>query len=392
MSVTKRDPGSRAGTGGRKPRGRATRGRTSRLAVAAGTAMGEVMRVRRGERVVIITNPLDDVLTISAALYDAALDRGADAVILVQPVRTSLEMASDAVIHALRSHPDVICSISAAKLGKDRFGLEKAYRFPPHPGKWPHIFDALMGAKKARAFWSPSVTLDMFSRTVAVDYRRIAAQARKLKRVLDAADRVHVTAPGGTDIEIGLRGRKAHLDDGSFGKPGTGGNLPAGEAYISPALCDAQGVMVFDGSLSAADGGAFVPRRPVTVEVRDGFVTAVRGGAGARRLEQSFALGEQAARKMSGRPGWSAKRVASYTRNVRHLGELGIGLNPAARVTGNMLEDEKILGTCHVAIGSNYDEDAEAFTHLDCLIQSPTIATLGRAGARRIIMKAGKII
>jgi len=364
----------------------------SRLALAAQTAMGTVLRVRRGERVVIVTNPLDDVLTISAALYDAALDRGADAVILVQPVRTSLDMASDAVIHALRSQPDVICSISAMKLGKDRFGLEKPYRFPPAEGKWAHIFDALMGAKKARSFWSPSVTLDMFCRTVPVDYAQIGAQARKLKKALDRAARVHVTAPGGTDIEIGLAGRKAHLDDGAFWKPGTGGNLPAGEAYISPALGDADGVMVFDGSLSVADGGgAFVPRSPVTVEVRGGFVRSVRGGPGARRFAHSLELGEEAARKMAGRPGWKPARVASYGRNARHLGELGIGLNPAAQVTGNMLEDEKILGTCHVAIGSNYDNDAEAFTHLDCIIRTPTITAIGRNGREQVIMKAGKM-
>ena len=370
------------------------RGRSaSRLAVAARTAMGEVLRVRKGERVVIVTNPMDDVLTISAALYDAALDREADAVIIVQPVRTSLDMASDAVIHALRSQPDVICSISAEKLGKDRFGLEKPYRFPPAKGKWPHIFDALMGAKKARSFWSPSVTLDMFIRTVPVDYARIAARARGLKRALDAAQRVHVTAPGGTDIEIGLAGRKAHLDDGAFWKPGTGGNLPAGEAYISPALHDAEGVLVFDGSLTIADGGgAFVPRAPVAVEVRGGFVTAVRGGAGGRRFAHSLELGEKAARKMAGRPGWTPRKIAGYARNARHLGELGIGLNPAARVTGNMLEDEKILGTCHVAIGANYDNDAEAFTHLDCIVRTPTITAIDGRGRGRLIMKAGRIV
>ena len=364
---------------------------SSRLARAAATAMGEVLKVRKGERVVIVTNPLDDVLTISAALYDAALDRGADAVMIVQPRRTSLDMASDAVIHALRSQPDVICSISAEKLGKDRFGLAEPYRFPPNEGSWPHIFDALMGAKLARAFWSPSVTIDMFSRTVAVDYARIARQARKLKRALDAADRVRITAPGGTDIEVGLRDRKAHLDDGSFSKPGTGGNLPAGEAYISPALHDCEGVIVFDGSLTSTDG-AFVPRAPVTVEVRGGLVTAVRGGDGARRLEHSLRKGEQAALKMAGKSGWTEEKIESYRRNARHIGELGIGLNPAAKVTGNMLEDEKILGTCHFAIGSNYDNDAEAFIHLDCIVRKPTMLAIGTAGRPRAIMRDGEIV
>lgn len=364
-----------------------------RLMKAARVAMGEVLRARRGERAVIVSNPDPEVHAIAGALYDAALERGTDAVLVLQPRRRPTDNASDAVIHALRSEPEIAISISADKLGKDRFGLERAYRYPGVKKSWAHIFDALVGAKKSRAFWSPGVTRDAFCRTVPVDYAWIRRQGRKLKTALDAADRVLILAPGGTDIEIGLRGRTAKLDDGAFWTPGTGGNLPAGETYIGPANHDADGVIVFDGSLAVADGaGAFIPRTPVTLEVLGGFVTRVRDGAGARRFEESLRIGETAARAMRGRPGWTASRVASYARHARHLGELGIGLNRAARVTGNMLEDEKILGTCHIAIGSNIDQDALAFTHLDCVIQAPTIITVAPGGRMRMILEGGRII
>ncbi|MBD3236579.1 MAG: peptidase M17 [Candidatus Eisenbacteria bacterium] len=371
-------------------RAKRSRRRPSRLARAAQVAMGEIMKVRKNERVVIVTNPEDDVLSISAALYDASLDRGADAVVIIQPRRTSLEMASDAVIYAMRSEPDVMISISAAKFGKDRFGLQKPYRFQGVRGRWTHIYDALRSSGRSRAFWSPSVTEDMFVRTVPVDYAQMRRRAAKLKRRLDRAERVRVVAPGGTDLEVGLREREAFPDDGSFSKPGSGGNLPAGEVYISPKNYDADGVLVFDGSLSEAQGGAFVPRKPVWAEVRGGLITKLSGGAGARRLEASLRAGEAAARKMKGKPGWSQKRIASYAKNARHLGELGIGLNPAARVTGNMLEDEKILGTCHFAIGANYDDDAEAFIHLDCLVKKPTIMAISPAGREKVIVRDGQ--
>ncbi len=363
------------------------------LARAAEVAVGDVLRVKKAERVVIITNPMADVLAISGALADAASARGADAAVLVQPHRTSLDFASDSVIHALRSEPEVIISISGGKLGKDRFGLEKPYRFRGHTGRWTHIFNALMESGKSRSFWSPAVSLDSFIRTVPVDYTRMRRDARKLKTALDKAIRAHVAAPGGTDVELGLAGRVALPDDGSFWKPGSGGNLPAGETYVSPALYDAEGLIVFDGSVSVADGGdAFIPRRPVTVEIERGLVVRVAGGAGGERLEHSLQLGEAAAEEMKGRPGWSERRIATYKKNARHLGELGIGLNPKARVTGNMLEDEKIAGTCHFAIGANYDRDAEAFIHLDCIVQSPTIRVQSKSGAWREIMRKGKIV
>ena len=368
-------------------------GRPRGLDRAARTAVEEVLKIKKGEKVLIVTNPEPEVFGISAAIYDAASACDADVNIIVQDRRTQLDFASDAVLHALRSEPDVALSLSAAKLGKDRFGLEKPYRFKGVKGSWPHIFNALLGASKLRSFWSPSITMDTFARTVPVDYARMRKDAAKLKRALDAADRVHVTSPGGTDLELSIKGRAAHVDDGAFDKPGTGGNLPAGETYISPANYTAQGVIVFDGSLAVADGGgAFVPRRPVTVEIEDGRVVRVTGGAGGRRLEKSLVLGEEAALERRGQRGWSASRVESYRFNARHLGELGIGLNPKARVTGKMLEDEKILGTCHFAIGANYDDDAEAFIHLDCLVNKPTITVgKGERGKPKPILRAGVI-
>ncbi len=376
---------------GSRPWSQVLEGAPRGLRRAAEVALRDVLRVRKRERVVVVTNPERDGLQISAALAERAAILGADATVVVQPRCSSLDMASDAVIHALRSEPEVIISISTAKLGKDRFGLERSYRFKGVKGTWSHIFNALLDSGRARSFWSPAVTLDAFVRTVPVDYARMRRDAGKLKRALDRADRVHITAPGGTDIEIGLRGRIALTDDGRFWKPGTGGNLPAGETYISPALRDAEGVLVFDGSLAVAEGGAFVPRRPVTVQVHKGHAVRVTGGAGAERFEASLRAGEQMARTMRGKKGWPARRVASYERNARHLGELGIGLNPAARVTGNMLEDEKILGTCHIAIGSNYDRDAEAFIHLDCIVKSPTITVIGASARRRVILRAGRM-
>ncbi len=363
------------------------------LSRAAKVAVGEVLRLKKGERVVIVTNPEADVLAVSRALYEETARSGGIPLLLVQPRRTSLENADDGVIHALRSEPEVVLSISADKLGRDRFGLEKPYRFPGTKGSWPHIFNALLGAGKARSFWTPSITAEMFARTVPVDYGEMRRTAGRLGRILDRALRARITSPAGTDLEIGIAGRKCFLDDGAFWKKGRGGNLPAGEVFLSPSNYDARGVVVFDGSLSVADGGrAFLPSRPVRAEIEGGLVVGLKGGAGAKRLEKSIRMGEEAALRMKGKKGWSPAKVKRYARNARHLGELGIGLNPRARIRGNMLEDEKVLGTCHLAIGANYDEDAPAFIHLDCLVRNPTIEVTGKGGKKKILMEEGRIL
>jgi leucyl aminopeptidase (aminopeptidase T) len=56
-----------------------------------------------------------------------------------------------------------------------------------------------------------------------------------------------------------------------------------------------------------------------------------------------------------------------------------------------MLNDEKVYGTCHLAIGYNYDEDAPALIHLDGLIEQPTLTVILPGGKKRMIMENGEL-
>ena len=80
-----------------------------------------------------------------------------------------------------------------------------------------------------------------------------------------------------------------------------------------------------------------------------------------------------------------------YKKNARNIGELGIGLNPAASITGNMLEDEKAFRTCHFAIGENYDNDAPSLIHLDGVVRNPTITLTYDDGSTRTILSDGTL-
>jgi leucyl aminopeptidase (aminopeptidase T) len=362
---------------------------SARLKKAAGVAMGDVVKAGKGERVLIITNPNHDVHLISMALYDAALARGAEPTLVLQPPKSQFDFAEDAVIHALRSGPEIILSVSRHKLGKDRFALKKPYK---HKGKSiGHIFNYLIESKKSRSFWSPSVTVEMFERTVPIDYKRLKANCRKLRTVLDRASEVHVTTRAGTDLVIGVRKRKAKMDDGDFSRPGTGGNLPAGEVYISPELGTGDGTIVFDGCI-ASGGGVILIKKPIVATVKKNMVTGISGGREARALRATFESARKTTRKFAKDGTIPRKAVPEYLKNMYNLGELGIGLNERARIVGNMLEDEKVFKTCHIAIGSNYDGDAEALIHLDGLVKRPTIEVRDAKGRSRLIMKNGDIV
>jgi len=358
------------------------------LKKAAEVAMKEVMGIREGETVLIVTNPSTDVMTISKALYDASLSLRAETTLVIQPTKGQLDFANEAVLGALRTDPDVLVSISEEKLGKDRWAMNE--KIKAGDNSYDHYFNYLLGEKKSRSFWSPSVTMDMFRRTVPIDYSVLRDECSRIKEVLDRGDMVHISAPSGTDLEIGIRGREARSDDGNFSESGKGGNLPAGETFISPELGASRGTIFFDGSI-ASDRGIILIEKPIQCEVDAGLVTRIHGGSEAARLRDTISRAREKTAQFVDQGKLPPEELEHYMTNTGNLGELGIGLNRSARIVGNMLEDEKVYGTCHIAIGANYDNDARALIHLDGLIRNPTITVTGPS-FQETVMKDGELI
>jgi leucyl aminopeptidase (aminopeptidase T) len=195
----------------------------------------------------------------------------------------------------------------------------------------------------------PSVTPELFTRLLPIDYEQLRRTGIGLADRLSAAERCLVTSPAGTDIALDLSGRVAVCDAGDLSRPGAFGNLPAGEAFIAPLETVANGRIVFDGSLS----GYGLLKDPVIVEVRDGRAIDASGEVGRWLLDSLDAGGE----------------------NGRLIAELGIGTNPRAGISGRMIEDEKAVGTAHLAFGTSasFGGATVAGVHLDGLVHKPTI-------------------
>ena len=361
----------------------------NQLKEAARTAAESVLAVKDGETALIITNPESNVYSISLAMYDAILEFGGKPVIMTQPYKTQLDFAEKSIIGAIKANPDICISLSAEKLGKDEAGLKENYKLGDK--EYDHIFDYLYRGKRMKCFWSPSVTAEMFKKTVPIDYARLRKECADIKAILDKAISVRVTTDKGTDVTIGLIDRLAESDDGDFRVPGTGGNLPAGEVYVSPALGSTNGKIAFDGSISLEQGDLIIDQ-PIIANVKDNFVTTLEGGQEATRLEKTLQFGRDNALDMVKQGKLNPVAGDEYVKNARNIGELGIGLNRKAEIVGNMLEDEKVFSTCHIAIGANYDDDAKAMIHLDGLIKLPTIVAKYRDGTEAPIMENGKLV
>lgn len=366
----------------------------------------DVVKVKKNERVLIIANPA--TAEIAQDLYSASCETGAVTTLMYQPDKTSFDNANPEVLAAIASEPAVCFSISNIKLGKDPGATAKPYKTEDGQ-EYTHIFDYLMDGKKSmRGAWTPGITPDMMNRTAAIDYKELQARCAGLTEIFKGAVSVRVTAPGGTDLVVPVNGRALMADDGDFSKPGTGGNIPAGEVFISPVVGGSQlkdadgkvleqqsdgceGTIVYDGSLTFSDGDSIL-ETPITCKVEKGFVTDISGGAEARRLLKTIMEAELRPFVLEKEGKLPQGQAAVYKKNARNIGELGIGLNPAANITGNMLEDEKAFHTCHFAIGENYDNDAPSLIHLDGVVREPTIVLTYGDGTTRTILENGVLL
>ena len=196
---------------------------------------------------------------------------------------------------------------------------------------------------------------------LSADYQEIAAITRRLKEHLQGKDKVNITTRLGTDLTCSIAGRDIKEDTGLIHQSGQFGNLPAGECFVAPLEDSAEGVLVVDKSFPE-----LVVKQPVSMIFEKGRVVAIEGGAEAQELLRRIEYGEQ----------------LEHGENCRIIAELGIGTNPKARLTGNLMTDEKVMGTIHVAIGDNaspsYGGVNPAPMHIDGVVGQPTLVVDGK--------------
>ena len=220
-------------------------------------------------------------------------------------------------------------------------------------------------AKGVRVATFPGITKEIMIRGMNADYNAISKRSIKLKKILEKGKQIKVTAPAGTDITFDIAGRTAIASKGLFQKKGESGNLPTGETFLAPVEGTANGVFVADGSFA---GLGLMKNTKVKVEVKNGFATKITGGKPAQKLNAM---------------------LDEVGRRARNIAEFGIGTNDSAKLSGVLLEDEKVMGTVHIALGNNVTMGGtfNVPIHVDGVIKKPTVWMDGK-----LLMKDGKLL
>ncbi len=299
---------------------------------AVSAVVNDCLRVAEGENVLVIANPA--TLGLGERLRGEAGRAGADAVLALMAERDS---------HAAEPPPTIAAAMRAADVV-----LAPTVQSLSHTASRKAASEA--GARIATL---PGVTEEMLARVMSADMAELRRRGAAIADALTAGSVARLTCANGSDLELGLEGRTAIPDAGELGDPAAFGNLPCGEGFISPDDAACEGTLVVDGTIA----GVGIPAEPVTLTVSGGRLVEATGPEGAALLALLRKHGDAATT----------------------IAELGIGTNERAELTGNVLEDEKLLGTAHVAFGAS---DAiggriQVPVHLDCVIMRPVISIDG---------------
>jgi leucyl aminopeptidase (aminopeptidase T) len=302
---------------------------SSELQSAALIAVRDCMGVIPGERVLVVTDA--PLRTIGYACHEAARQLGNDVMLIEMPSRKTNGEEPPAEVAWLMTQVDVVlCPTSKSLTHTDS--------------------RRAASAKGVRVATLPNVTEEVMIRCMNADYHAIAQRTYQLCDLMRGTKVIRVTAPAGTDITMPIEGREPHASSGIFRERGQWGNLPTGEAYLAPLEGLSNGVVVVDGSMASVG----MVDEPIHIVVNDGYAADITGGASAHRL---------------------VELLAPHGKDGRTVAEFGIGTNDKAILTGVILEDEKVMGTIHIAFGDNKSMggSVRVASHLDGLVKQPTV-------------------
>ena len=303
----------------------------------AKTLIDVCTKVKPGETVLVITDMYK--IDIAKVIAGTAMDRGAEAIVtVIEPRERNGQEPPVPVAEAMKK-ADVV--------------------FTPVTNSITHTHAVKNAAAEgARLIVMTDFTEDMMIRGgLEANFEELKPVCKKVADAFSNGNRIKLTTPVGTHLEIDITGRRGNALY-CIVEPGEFSTAPTVEANVSPIEGSANGKLVVNASIPYL--GIGVITEPMVVDIADGFITRIEGGGQAEILRKDL--------------------ESHGDRSAFNIAELGVGLNPKCRMCGIMLEDEGVISTCHIGIGTNITlgGNTKAPIHYDLLVWEPTVEVDGQ--------------
>jgi len=317
---------------------------TDGMLKAAHNALAQCMKVKEAESVLIVSN--HEKQTVADALFQAAKNLNTEPYLLFYPAGKVNGEEPPALVGEMMKKADVVIAptvVSVSHTDARRNACANGH---------------------TRIATLPGITDEIFERGLGSDYEEIAKLCRDIYDPLQNGKKARVTTAGGMDVELDIP-NGAVICDGDISAPGSFSNLPDGEVLVAPT--SANGVIV-------ADRCANLITEPTRITVKDGYIVDIEDNESGRRFREMI----------------EKTKIKDGNNNAEFIAEFAIGTNKKAKVTGVVLEDEKVYGTCHIAFGDNTSYPGgknPSNWHMDVIIFKPTVHIDGQ-----LIQQDGEIV
>lgn len=311
------------------------------LAEAAYKLVKDVLKVVEGEEVVITVDTESD-LRVAEATAQAAKVLGAKPLIALYPTPPSVGKAADSFIPC----NSLIGLLTSCDVWVEYNKSWLLYSTP---------YERAMEGGSLRYMCLVGMDTDMLVRNVGrVDVPLLLEFQRKLSEVTGRLRTVRVTTPAGTDLTFENDPSRPVLTEGDVNGPGE--YMLFGQVDWAPIEESINGTLVFDGSVWPPKELGLL-EKPIKLEVKDGKVVDIKGGREALIFER-----------------WLKSFNDEKMLNIAHI---SYGCNPGAKLTGNILEDERVWGVVEFGLGSQSPtfkgKLGLASSHTDGVCLNPTL-------------------
>lgn len=311
------------------------------LKKASKTIAEYVCNIKPGEHVLVYTDTEGD-FDVASSVAEAASLAGGEVTFIVFPTRKNVDMEPPAPMAAAMREANVVID-----LPKQYIVHTKAFKDALDHGA--RVFCIAAGGTK-----------EVVKRCIgSIDYPKVLELGEALKSILEKTSKVRITSPAGTDLEMDITGRTIDHASTVAKAPGEQSML-AGQVSWYPFPTSLNGKIVFDGTVwPPAELG--ILRSPITLTIEEAWVKDISGSGEARIYRKWF--------------------ECFNNKNIYKLAHISAGLNPGAKLTGNILEDERIFAGIEIGIGANpiglaitevpFEEEAKG--HTDGVMLTPTL-------------------
>jgi len=293
----------------------------------------DVLGVRPGETILIYGDTNSDLRVIEATA-EAAYSQGAEPVTIRYETRVRPGVEPPKPLAAALCAADVIIEFAASYI------------------LYTKAFWEAMNRSNVRYIILSGMDVDMMVRCISrVDYVKMVRLGEWLTELTKKASEFRVTSPAGTHLEGSIDKEMVRHSGRIITEPTGQWATLGGQATLVPVWGTANGIVVFDGCIWPPDE-VNVLREPVRLTVKESRITKIEGGVQAAMFER-----------------WLQSLDDPHIFDLVHI---SYGFNPGVKkVSGRILEDERVFGCVEMGIGSYRGRPAKG--HTDGVMLNPSV-------------------